>query len=71
MLLFREPMTLSFSYRESLWDNAATIEHLHRKVDGGGNDRGNTVLSCRRCNQRRDERPWPEYRHLRLDGRMV
>jgi len=28
-------MTPSFYYREYLWDNAATIEHLHRKAEDG------------------------------------
>jgi len=67
----REPMTLSFSYRETLWDNAATLEHLHRQADGGGHVRGNAVLSCRRCNGRRGDRDWQDYRMDRLDGRGV
>jgi len=65
-----EPMTLSFSARDMAWGNAATIEHLHRKVDGG-KDAGNLVLACRLCNQRRGDMPWREYRMARLDRRMV
>lgn len=65
-----EPMSLSFSARDNIWGNAATLEHLRRRADGG---RGgmNMVLACRDCNQRRGERGWEEYRSQRLDRRMT
>lgn len=66
----RQPMSLSFSSRDHIWGNAATLEHLHRRADGG-KDGGNLVLACRDCNQRRGERDWRAYRTDRLDGRRA
>lgn len=66
----QDPMILSFSGRESLWDNAATFEHLQRKADGGPDTRANMgVLACRRCNRLRGDRDWSDYRVARMDGR--
>jgi len=45
-------MSLSFTRRDHIWGNSATIEHLQRKADGGGNCKNNLVLACRDCNQR-------------------
>lgn len=62
-----QPMALSFAARDNIWGNSATIEHLQRKVEGGGNGRANLVLACRTCNERRGERDWREYKLARSD----
>nr|WP_292326372.1 HNH endonuclease [Mesorhizobium sp.] len=30
--------------------DSETLEHLDRRTDRGGNDRGNIALACYRCN---------------------
>jgi 5-methylcytosine-specific restriction endonuclease McrA len=62
---YRKAMALSFAAKDHVWDNAATLENLHRRADGGKGG-GNLVLACRECNQRRGDRPWADYRVARL-----
>jgi len=64
-------MSLSFARRDHIWGNSATLEHLQRKADGGGNTKSNLVLACRDCNQRRGERDPVAYHLLRSDRRMT
>ena len=66
-----QPMTLSFAQRDNIWDNSATLEHLHRRADGGDGTKSNLVPACRRCNERRGERDWQAYREQRSDSREV
>lgn len=35
----------------------ATIEHLQRRADGGGNSMSNFVMACVDCNEKRGPRP--------------
>jgi len=66
-----ELMSLSFARRDNIWPRSATLEHLHRRVDGGGNNRANLVLACLECNVRRGERDPGTYREMRSDRRMA
>jgi hypothetical protein len=47
----------------------ATVEHILARFDGGTNRKGNVVMACARCNQRRD-RNNPYIFMLDLDGRL-
>jgi len=66
-----ELMSLSFARRDHIWGNSATLEHLRRRADGGGNGKENLVLACRECNIRRGDRDPVTYRALRCDRRMT
>lgn len=66
-----ELMSLSFARRDNIWSRSATLEHLQRRADGGGNTKSNLVLACKECNQRREERDPLTYRLLRSDRRMT
>jgi len=43
--------------KKALRYRRATIEHLHRKVDGGSDKMENLVMACALCNSRRGELP--------------
>lgn len=42
-----------------------TIEHLHRRRDGGGNQWDNIALACFRCNTGRGSTDWLTYTSYR------
>ena len=44
---------------------AATIEHLQRKADGGTDHPSNIAMACKRCNDERGSTPWNEYKSFR------
>jgi hypothetical protein len=44
-----------------------TLEHLERRVDGGGNSIDNLVAACARCNAWRDDIPPEIYKHVCKD----
>lgn len=66
-----EPMVLSFSARDNIWGNTATLEHLKRKAEGGGDGLANFVAACKDCNGRRGKQGWTAYRLSRLDRRTI
>jgi 5-methylcytosine-specific restriction endonuclease McrA len=41
---------------KAIQDRMATIEHLHRRADGGPDKIENYALACRRCNRKRGGR---------------
>ena len=43
----------------------ATIEHLRRRADGGGNELDNLALACRECNERRGTMNWLLYKSMK------
>jgi len=47
----------------------ATVEHVRPRLAGGTDRKGNVVMACARCNQRRD-RDNPYIFMLELDGRL-
>lgn len=67
----QQPMSLSFSRKDNIWGNAATLEHLLRRADCGGNKIRNFALACRDCNNRRGAVDWRTYVALRSDNRMM
>lgn len=44
----------------------ATIEHLKRRADGGGNQPGNLRASCEDCNFRRQGHDWLTWKSICL-----
>lgn len=45
-------------------DNAATMEHLQRKADGGTDRLDNLALACKSCNSRRGAMSWVEFKTI-------
>lgn len=60
-----KPMRLS---QRGRYADAATIEHLHRKADGGSDRRSNLAAACLECNQDRGPLNWLEFKTLKFDG---
>lgn len=45
--------------------DAATIEHLRRRAEGGTNHIDNLAMACRRCNHERGNMDWQTYATFR------
>ncbi|WP_246737879.1 HNH endonuclease [Rhizobium grahamii] len=58
-------MTISYEPRERSRPQAATLEHLHRKADGGRDNRDNFAAACKECNNRRGNRDWLYFTSLK------
>jgi len=37
------------------------LDHLHCRVNGGGNENSNLITACRSCNSSRQDREWRQY----------
>ncbi|QFY60374.1 HNH endonuclease [Rhizobium grahamii] len=61
----RRFMTISYEPRERSRPQAATLEHLHRKADGGRDNRDNFAAACKECNNRRGNRDWLYFTSLK------
>ncbi|MBB4290623.1 5-methylcytosine-specific restriction endonuclease McrA [Rhizobium leguminosarum] len=58
-------VVLSADYKIQQRSDAATIEHLRRRADGGTNQPHNLSLACKRCNQERGSLSWILYATFR------
>ncbi|MBX5179909.1 HNH endonuclease [Rhizobium lentis] len=56
---------LSYRWRDQQRPDAATIEHLKRRADGGTDHPDNLAMSCKDCNDSRQEIDWLTYRSLK------
>ncbi|WEX76857.1 HNH endonuclease [Sinorhizobium numidicum] len=56
---------LSYRWRDQQRPDAATIEHLERLADGGTDHPSNIAMSCKKCNDGRQELDWLTYRSLK------
>jgi hypothetical protein len=56
---------LSYHWRDQQRPDAATIEHLQRRADGGSNHPDNLAMSCKACNDGRHEIDWLTWRSLK------
>ncbi|AHG45149.1 HNH endonuclease [Rhizobium leguminosarum bv. trifolii CB782] len=56
---------LSYRWRDQQRPDAATIEHLQRRADGGTDHPDNIAMSCKACNEGRQEIDWLTYRSLK------
>ena len=65
MLLCLRPMVLSDKLEWKWPKHAETLEHLHRRGDGGKNRRDNIALACLRCNEERGAMDWLTYTTFR------
>jgi hypothetical protein len=45
--------TEGYGWIKAIQDRMATIEHLHRRADGGPDKLANYAMACRRCNRKR------------------
>lgn len=54
---------------KTVQDRMATIEHLHRRADGGPDKIENYALACRRCNRRRGGRKVEDHREAMMAER--
>lgn len=46
-------------------DRRATLEHLKRRAEGGGNGKDNLALACNSCNRERGETDWLTFKTLK------
>jgi len=53
-----------FYCRRSMPDNAATIEHVIPRADGGDDSMGNLVVACQWCNCLRDRMDHEKFRRV-------
>lgn len=53
------------SWRSPFHPRRATIEHLRRKADGGGNELDNLALACLECNGGRGTTDWLTYKSFK------
>ncbi|WP_085044135.1 HNH endonuclease [Ensifer aridi] len=60
-----EHMILSYRWRDQQRPDAATLEHLKRREDGGTDHPDNLAVACRRCGDSRQELDWLTYRSLK------
>ncbi|NKM30112.1 HNH endonuclease [Rhizobium laguerreae] len=56
---------LSYRWRDQQRPDAATIEHLQRRAEGGSDHPDNIAMSCKKCNDGRQEIDWLTYRSLK------
>jgi len=57
---------LSFHRGEQKRPEAATIEHLRQRSNGGKDSAGNFAMACRRCNGERGRTDWASYKSFRM-----
>ncbi|MGM4911482.1 HNH endonuclease [Rhizobium sp. 768_B6_N1_8] len=57
-------------WRKVIHPRSQTIEHLHRKADGGGGHRDNKALACYECNTGRGSIDWLTYKSIKM-GEIV
>lgn len=48
----------------------ASLEHLHRKADGGSNHRSNVALACVGCNTKRQAKSWVLFKSERAQNKI-
>lgn len=60
----------SAKYKSLPHPRAATLEHLHRKIDGGSGKIGNCAAACHECNTGRGSTDWLTYKSLKM-GELV
>ncbi|WP_312862828.1 HNH endonuclease [Rhizobium tropici] len=56
---------LSYRWRDQQRPDAATIEHLRRRADGGSNHPDNLAMACKECNDGRGPVDWLTYRSFK------
>lgn len=61
----RRFVSLTFDFQLQKRPEAATIEHLKRRADGGRDHRDNVAMACKRCNDERGEVDWLTYTTFR------
>jgi 5-methylcytosine-specific restriction endonuclease McrA len=61
----RRFVSLTFDFQLQKRPEAATIEHLRRKADGGRDHPDNVALACKRCNDERGDADWLTYTTFR------
>ncbi|MDK1489407.1 HNH endonuclease [Sinorhizobium sp. 7-81] len=54
-------MTISYNWRDRQRRDAATLEHLRRRADGGKNNPDNLAVACKACNDGRGAIDWLSY----------
>jgi 5-methylcytosine-specific restriction endonuclease McrA len=60
-------MTISYEPRERRRPQAATLEHLRRRADGGKDNRDSFAAACKKCSDSRGEHDWLFYASLKRD----
>ncbi|TIV72735.1 MAG: HNH endonuclease [Mesorhizobium sp.] len=58
---------MRISFKSKMRPDSETLEHLDRRTDRGGNDRGNIALACYRCNTGRGDVDWLTYKTIKRD----
>ncbi|AWM25001.1 HNH endonuclease [Sinorhizobium fredii] len=58
-------VTLSYRWSDQQRPDAATLEHLQRRADGGSNHPDNLAMACKKCNDGRAELDWLTWRSLK------
>lgn len=58
------PGSHSWKQNLQLRPNAATVEHLRRKADGGTDRLDNLAMACKSCNSRRGAMSWVEFKTI-------
>lgn len=51
---------------KAMHPKSQTIEHLHRKVDGGTGHPDNKALACHECNSSRGSTDWLTYKSIKM-----
>ncbi|MDX3928707.1 MAG: HNH endonuclease [Shinella sp.] len=59
------PVIITGDFRLQQRPDAATVEHLRRRAEGGKNNTDNLACACRRCNQERGAMDWLAYTTFR------
>lgn len=54
------------SHGGTQFPNSETIEHLHRKCEGGSNDIRNKALACYECNTGRGDVDWLTWKSFKM-----
>lgn len=58
-------VSLTWDFNLQKRPDAATIEHLQRKADGGRDNPDNIAMACKRCNDERGGADWLTYKTFR------
>jgi 5-methylcytosine-specific restriction endonuclease McrA len=53
-------------WKKLVHPKAQTIEHLHRKADGGTSHRDNKAVACYECNTGRGSIDWLTYKSIKM-----
>ncbi|QWY83241.1 HNH endonuclease protein [Rhizobium phage RHph_X2_25] len=53
-------------WKSATHPRAATIEHLHRRVEGGSSALDNKAVACYECNTGRGSADWLTYKSIKM-----